>query len=263
LFIMKVRLAVKIVLKVLPYVLVVIIVKLFVHRSGLEFIPLNAIFSALIGANVFLLGFLISGVLSDYKESERLPGEISTILLTITDEIDYSAKKSGDNVFRKERLNYILRMADDINKWLHKEVRTKEIMAKIESLTNEFYLMEKYSLPNYIARLKQEQNNLRKAITRIHTIRETDFVFSGYFIAATTSFLLIVGMIFLELEPFMESLFFVGIVTYLLVFLLRLIIDLDNPFGHYDTKSFEDVSLKPLEDVVKIIESKLDTESVT
>ena len=254
---MNLRNALKLILYILPYVAAVIGVKLVVHRLDCEIIPLNAIFSALIGANVFLIGFLISGVLSDYKESEKLPGEIASIVLTIVDEIDFVGRKSPDDGFVAERLRRARDLAARIRDWFFKEARTGEVMRDIEGLSAEFALLETRTAPNYVARLKQEQNNLRKIITRIHTIRETDFIFSGYFIASTTTFLLIVGMIFLRIEPFYESLFFVALVTYLLLFLLRLIRDLDNPFGHYDGASFEDVSLKPVHDAIARIDEKL------
>ena len=61
---------------VIPFVAVIIIAKLIVHHYfNAEFIPINAIFSALIGANVFLMGFLISGILSD-KAIERISENI-------------------------------------------------------------------------------------------------------------------------------------------------------------------------------------------
>ena len=57
-------------------------------------------------------------------------------------------------------------------------------------------------------------------------------------------------MAFVRIEPFYESLFFVFVVSYLLLFLLFLIRDLDNPFGYYEVESSEDVSLKPLDDAL-------------
>jgi len=257
----KVKNSVKLIMSVGPYVIGVIAAKLFVHRLNLEIIPLNAIFSALIGANVFLMGFLISGVMADYKESERLPGEISSILLTIVDEIRFIDLKQPDGEFVGDRMRNALSMAAGIRKWLFKEVKTRELMSQIEDLSREFVLMEKHTQPNYIARLKQEQNQLRKIVTRIHTIRETEFVFSGYFISSTTTFLLVLGMVFLKIEPFYESLFFVGLVTYLLLFLLKLIRDLDNPFGHYDRSSFEDVSIKPIDDTISRITEMIERSS--
>ena len=38
-----------------------------------------------------------------------------------------------------------------------------------------------------------------------------------------------------------------------MIYLLMLIMDLDNPFGYYENNSGEDVSLKPLEDTIKRI----------
>jgi hypothetical protein len=253
---LKLKHSIRLISSVLPYVVAVILLKLVVHRLNFEVIPLNAIFSALIGANVFLIGFLMSGVLSDYKESEKLPGEISSIVLTIVDEINFIEGKVSDKGFIRERREKALHLIAGVRKWLHREIRTVELMLAVEELSREYVLLEKHTQPNYIARLKQEQNNLRKIITRIHTIRETDFVFSGYFISSTTTFLLILGMIFLKIEPFYESLFFVGLVTYLLLFLLRLIRDLDNPFAFYDQSSYEDVSIKPIDDaILRITES--------
>lgn len=46
-------------------------------------------------------------------------------------------------------------------------------------------------------------------------------------------------------------------VSYLLLFLLFLIGDLDNPFGYYEQESSEDVSLKPLEDALTDLQDRL------
>lgn len=255
---MRIKQSLRLIANVLPYVAIVVGVKFVAHFLGLEVITLNAIFSALIGANVFLLGFLISGVLADYKESERLPGELASILLTIADEINFVATKSVEPGFITDRLLAIRGLGELIQRWLMRTSRTAEVMTAIDDLTNEFAQLERHTPANYVARLKQEQNNLRKLVTRIHTIRETDFVFSGYFIASTSTLLLITGLVFVKIEPFYESMFFVGLVTYLLLFLLRLIRDLDNPFGYSDAASFEDVSTKPIDDAVARIASRLE-----
>jgi predicted membrane chloride channel (bestrophin family) len=243
---------------VIPFVVAIILAKLIVHHYfNAEFIPINALFSALIGANVFLMGFLISGVLTDYKESEKIPGDIAAAILSIADEIKYIGLKTGDTSFVKERFIKINELVVGIRKWLYKEARYGEITTKIENLSEEFLLMEKYAAPNYIARLKQEQNTLRRLIIRVHTIRETDFIFSGYFIAATTTFFLILGMIFMKIDPFYESLFFVALTSYLMIYLLKLIKDLDNPFGHYEKSSLEDVSLHPINKAIERISENI------
>jgi hypothetical protein len=150
----------KLILYVLPCVAGVIALKLVVHRLSWGIIPLNAIFSALIGANVFLIGFLISGVLSDYKESEKLPGETAAIALAMADEIHFIHRKSGDPQFAQDRLAAIRELVVTVRTWLYKEVKTRESMLLVENLSSEFVHLERHTQPNHIARLKPEQNTL-------------------------------------------------------------------------------------------------------
>ena len=51
------------------------------------------------------------------------------------------------------------------------------------------------------------------------------------------------GLVFTVTEVLQESIFFILIIAFLLIFLLRLIADIDNPFGHADATSAEDVSI--------------------
>jgi hypothetical protein len=113
-----------------------------------------------------------------------------------------------------------------------------------------FAAIEQWTQATLVARLKQEQGNLRRTLTRIHTIRETSFVASGYLLADLITSLLCIGLVLLKIEPFYESLFFVTVIAYLMIYLSMLIRDLDNPFGYYERYSGENVSLKPLEDTV-------------
>ncbi|MFA6148095.1 MAG: hypothetical protein WC899_07795 [bacterium] len=247
-----------ILLKAVPFVAAVIAVKLIFHQYEMEYISLNTIFSGIIGATVFLLGFLLSGVLSDFKESEKIPGDLSAIVLSMADEIDIIAKSKKDPSIR-ESLSYMHDLSVSLRDWFYKKERTRVVMEKIKGLNDHFTRLEPFTQANFISRLKQEQNSLRRTVIRIHTIRETDFISSGYLIATSTSGLLILGLVLAKIEPFYESLFFVGVVCYLLIYLLLLIRDLDNPFGHYDESSSEDVSLVPILDLVKELEDRLGT----
>jgi predicted membrane chloride channel (bestrophin family) len=70
---------------------------------------------------------------------------------------------------------------------------------------------------------------------------------TGYAIAEVTSVLLIVGFLFSKIDPFYESLFFVGLITFFLTYMLALIKDLDDPFGYGPQGGGADeVSLVPL-----------------
>lgn len=240
----------RLLLRVSAWVVVIVCAKFAVHFMGWEVISINPLFSGIIAANVFLMGFLLSGVLSDFKESERLPGELSASLENLAQEVAAirMAKAEADV---GPCLILLAQLSREILSWFHKKLRTAELMERLNGLTPQLAAMEQWSQATLVARLKQEQSNLRRTLIRIHTIRETSFVSSGYLLADLVTALLCTGLILARIEPFYESLFFVSVIAYLMIFLLKLIRDLDNPFGYYHRKSSEDVSLKPIEDTAE------------
>lgn len=244
----------RLLLRVSMIVGLVICAKLLVHFLHWEFLSINPLFSGIVAANVFLMGFLLSGVLSDFKESERLPGELSACLENLAQEVSgIKAAKPEANV--GPCLLLVSGLCRDILSWFRKAHRTSELLDHLNELTPHFAAMEQWTQATLVSRLKQEQSNLRRSLIRIHTIRETSFISSGYLLADLITILLCLGLIFAKIEPFYESLFFVGVISYLMIYLLLLIRDLDNPFGYYDRRSGEDVSLKPLEDTAGRLEA--------
>lgn len=77
----------RLLLRVSAVVGVVVSAKLAAHFLEWEVISINPLFSGIVAANAFLMGFLLSGVLSDFKESERLPGELGACLENLTQEV--------------------------------------------------------------------------------------------------------------------------------------------------------------------------------
>jgi hypothetical protein len=228
---------------------VVVVAKLLVHVVNWEPISLNALFTGIIAANVFLMGFLLSGVLSDYKESERLPGELSACLENMAQEvIGIGITKPEANV--GTCLARLSRLANDMYGYFYKKVEISDLLEGVNDLTIQFESLQPFTQGTFVARLKQEQSNLRRTLIRINIIRETDFVSTGYLLADMITVLLCVGLVLTSVDPFYEGLFFAGVIAYLMIFLLLLIRDLDNPFGYYESGSSADVTLGPLEDTV-------------
>ncbi len=239
--------------RVLPFVAIIILLKFFSHQMEWEFLTLNSLFGAIISANVFLVGFLISGVLVDYKEAEKLPGELACSLEVLTDEC-YITFKNKKGKVAKELLSHVHDLTGSILQWLNKKVKTGTVLKSITDLNDLFLALEPLTQANFIVRLKNEQNNLRRSITRIHTIRETSFNPAGYAIAEIISVIMCIGLIFTKIDPYYESIFFVAFVSFILIYMVMLIKDLDNPFGYYETENYADeVSLKPLLDLEKRI----------
>ena len=117
---MKINNQHRLLLRVGAIVAVVVCAKLVVHFLGWEVISINPLFSGIVAANVFLMGFLLSGVLSDFKESERLPGELSACLENLAQEV------SGIRIAKPEAnisscLILLSQLSNDILNWFHKK----------------------------------------------------------------------------------------------------------------------------------------------
>ena len=162
----------QLVLRVILIVGIVIVLKLIAHWFGWEIISLNPLFSGIVAANVFLMGFLLSGVLGDYKESERLPGELTTSIESIVEEA-VTIYKSKNATVAKECLAYLHQFTVAVKNWFYKKERTKDVMEKLSGLSDFFVAFEPLTQATFIARLKQEQTNIRRILVRIHTVRET------------------------------------------------------------------------------------------
>jgi len=248
----------KLAVKTIPFVVFIIVLKFAVHYFGYEFLTLNSLFTAVISANIFLIGFLISGTLVDYKESEKLPGDLSANLEAMADEtlIIYKNKKSVESVLFLNKLSLFNSALVD---WFFKKERTSSLFEKLRSFNDDFLAFENQTQANFIVRMKQEQSAIRKTINRIHTIRETSFLGTGYAIAEIITFILIVGLIFIKMDPFYESAFFVSFVSFILIYMIYFIKDLDNPFGYNEKDNLvEEVSLKPLLDSQKRLETYIE-----
>ncbi|MEI7498370.1 MAG: hypothetical protein WCK11_03750 [Candidatus Falkowbacteria bacterium] len=246
-------------IKILPLVLVIVVLKIFAHLLGWEFLTLNSLFTALISANVFLIGFLISGVLVDYKESEKVPGDLAASLEALADEgkIILEAKQSP---IAQEYLMHVVKLGRTLLGWFYKKVKTTELLDVIERLNYYFLAFEPLTQANFIVRLKQEQNLIRKTINRVHTIRETTFLGTGYAIVELITGILVFGFLFIRIEPFYESLFFIAFVSFMLIYMIFFIKDLDNPFGYAEQESLvEDVSLQPVSQGCERLERYLST----
>ena len=205
------------------------------------------------------MGFILSGVLSDYKESERMPGELAASMESIAEDcvLLWRHKQAAP---ARDCLQYMLDLTTALKGWFLEE-RTQSLMDKVYGLGDFFMALEPFTQANFIVRLKQEQSAISRIVTRIHTIRETAFVASGQTMAKIATVFVLIGLLTLKVSPWYESVFLVGMVTWFLSYLILLINDLDNPFDYArdGRPSGQEVSLKPLDDLETRIARKLES----
>lgn len=245
--------------KITPIVLAVVILKFLSHHYGYEVMELNALFTSLVAGTIFLIGFLIAGVLSDFKESEKIPSELVATLKTLLDD-GYTIYKGKNSQSALKFIEYQKELAHLFKEWLYKKERTATVLKKISGMNDFFVDFDKEGVtPNYIIKMKVEQSTLRKLVLRIDTIRDTDFIGTGYAIVEAMGFVIAIGLVIIKIDPFYAALFFTVFVTFLISYMLLLIKDLDNPFDYsHNGESGTEISLKPLNDHLKLAEDFFD-----
>jgi hypothetical protein len=237
-------------IKIIPVLIAIFILKLIFHNYGFEIVDLNALFTSIIAATTFLIGFLIVGVIADYKESEKIPGDIAASLETIYDEAYILNKNKGSKVTEAFIL-YYNDFLKSLIEWFYRKQRTKEIIGKLHEMNNYFAEFESMMQAGFLSRMKNEQSNFRKMVIRVDNIRDLSFIKSGYIIVEILTSLVVVGLVLMKLEPFYESMFFALTVSFLFIYMIGLIRDLDNPFDYSAGEGGTEISLKPLHDLIK------------
>jgi hypothetical protein len=155
-------------LRVLPVVVVLVLLKWGVHALDWEFVPLDGLVPSLIGGAIFLIGFLLSQVLADYKESEHMPGDIRVALEAIHDDVvDFAAWTPGVDL---EHLRGVL---VDIVEAFHTSLGLKghhadlsAVIARVDALSPFFRELERLKMSErYVVRLRGAQDTLRKCMS--------------------------------------------------------------------------------------------------
>jgi predicted membrane chloride channel (bestrophin family) len=231
----------------LPWVALVVIVKALIEATDAHFFELSPLLAGAIGAEVFILGFLLNGTAGDFKEAEKQPGEVAASLETIADEclITYEELKLPE---AKACLAQLVEISRSVRLWLVHDRGLDDVLSDIRALNGHFRVFAPAIQAGFTSRLKSEQANIRKLVLRMDTMRRTSYVAAGYLIAEVTAVLLMFVLVVTDLGAIAPTLVLVGLISYLLVYLVSLIRDLDNPFEYVDGRpGAADVDLSVLE----------------
>src|SRR5262249_23674188 len=81
-------------INVIATVAALIAAKVLVHYLQGEFLSLDTLFSSVVAGAIFIVGFLLTSTLPDYKEAERLAAEIRVALEGIHDDVEAFAMQA-------------------------------------------------------------------------------------------------------------------------------------------------------------------------
>jgi predicted membrane chloride channel (bestrophin family) len=243
-------------------VVMLCIIKMVAHTAGLDLITITPLFSATVASTVFLLGFLLSGVLTDYKESEKIPGEMATALESLSLEIraitTYHPNASVDRA-----LVSVCELGEALLDWLREGLNTEQLLGTYRRVHGDVVraaVQLRGDGSTLRGRLMQDLSVLLQRINRVKTIRDTKFVPLVYWMADIAAILLFAGLVMAKTANLAESVFFLAVIAFIIILLLCLIDDIDNPFGLGHPDSAENVSIDLLEQAVHRLKSSLSGE---
>ena len=247
-----------------PYAAAVLALKLtltyFAQFEGLIAIQeIRIIFTS----GIFLTGFMLAGTLSDYKESERIPGRIASLLegleeLSLT--LAMQAKIDAGEVRR--HIHYI---GKSIYDWFHQRVDDDDLHARLSAYNETIHALTKGgAAPPIIGRAHQYLFDLRSILTRTHVISRTGFLATGYALLELILVAITILLLLTKFNSLISAVFIVFFVELLYIYMYKLIEDIDDPFEYGDTSTDRDVQtvsgevpIFPLEDYLKRLETRL------
>jgi membrane protein YdbS with pleckstrin-like domain len=222
-------------------VLGIIAAKLVIAAFSWEFIELSPLFTSVVAGGVFVLGLIVAGTLTDYKEAERVPSEMTAALTNIHD--DCAAFKEAFPDLDMHRLEET--EARIVEAFRHDlgDPDTVRALEAIDDLNATFLELDRIGVPaTYTSRLRNEQGALRRSVLRVYHVQRTEFLPSAYLLIQSIVVIIITALAFTEIEPTYEAVIILAFISFFFVALLRLLRIMDRPF-HVEEHTQDDVSL--------------------
>jgi hypothetical protein len=209
---------------------------------GVEGMSLSPLTSSIVAGGVFVMGLVIAGTLSDYKDAERAPTDLASGLYAILRECESMNSVWGRpnlSLLRQRLIRVVTALRSDINAG-----NTRECQQAIENLSESFLELENSDVPaNYVVRLRQEQAAMRKAALRVYHIQREEFLPSAYAMIVSLVVIILGVVLFTNFEGLLQSVVTMGFLSFFFLYLLRLLRVIDKPFKVGHERTDDDVSL--------------------
>lgn len=219
----------------------IILLKYVLHYFELEIIVLGSLHGTVVSGVVFVIGFILSATISDYKEAERIPAEVASAIEDMNeDAISIHANHpSFDLAGYQKQLSAVAKsFAGDL-----RNSKSNKARAQLSKLGRLNAAMETKGVPaNFIVKLKQQQALLARHLFRVNYIQRITFIPSAAILAWSIVVLAITLLVLTEIEPFVGGMIVTGAITFILMYVLQLIDVIRTPF-HHEGKTKDDVSL--------------------
>lgn len=233
--------------------LLIVGIKYSFHLLGWEPIQQSSLHNGVLSSATFVIGFILSATIADYKESERIPSEFAANIEDMyvdAEEIHKSYPGFDLEGFREQ----LYKISNKFNS----EARnaSRGVSEDIRVLNTYFGEMERAGVPpNFIVKLKQQQLTVLRHRKRVTYIQRIRFIPSSSVLSQSIVFFVIALLILTRVDPFYGSLAIIGIISFVLIYMMVLISVIRLPF-HAAGKTRDDVSMFLVESAADFLKSK-------
>lgn len=239
--------------------ILVVALKYVLHILGFEPVEQSSLHNSVISSVTFVIGFLLSATIADYKESERMPSEFAAQVENMYDDAAsiYQNYPTFDiEGFRSQMYKIATGFTKDARR------RSYDVRNDIRGLLPYFAEMEKGGVPaNFIVKLKQQQMALLRSRHRVNYIQRIKFIPSATILARSIVIVLIALLLVTDINPFYGGLVMIGLISFILIYMLILIRVISTPF-HKAGRTQDDVSLFLIKDAVNYLKNQAEEGNV-
>ncbi len=226
----------KLMLTTMPYVLVAVALRLILDyvlkfHGVVEFTDVGMVLTG----GVFLIGVMLAGTMSDYKESEKLPAEVACVLETMEETVMLAAV-TRPAIDTQALQRSVFDMTNAILERLVGKLTPEQLFEKIEGLNWTIHELEKAGAPILANRFVGELQTLRRHLSRMDVISRTNFLATGYALLETVVVVAVMLMLMSKYKSPIAEYTLVSFVTLIFVYMVRLIKD---TFQHSGIRSLE------------------------
>lgn len=234
-----------IMIKAAVIMLILLVPRTIIDILGFDTVPINPVVGAFITGAIFTIAIIFTGTFTDFKESEKTAGDLAASLkalyndsrvLPLTDEAPARVLRSH---------------VRDLLRAIHRGLRENnfnlpDINREMDKINNDIRILAYANVaPPLIAKLRNELGAIDKITNRVEVIIRTDFIPAAYALAEIATCSVILVLLFVRIDPFLEGMVIFAVISSMLIGLLLLIRDMDNPF-EIGSHTYADVDLETL-----------------
>lgn len=206
------------------------IARILIDIFSLDFLAVSPIITGLIAGVMFTIAVIFTGTLTDYKDSEKIPGELATSIKSLYSDI--CMIPTVDHLTLKDYQQNVRELYEAMvnnfknNVWNLEPIHLS--FDKINENLSQFAIQN--AAPPILVKMRIELTNIDRISNRIKQIKDTDFIPAAYALAEIAIAFVLLVLLFVKTESIFDAVILLMVITVVTTGLMYLIKDMDDPF---------------------------------